>query len=207
MSKNNLEKFLDWEYQMQKLLGLFDGFENEAREKALEALELAERAHRGQVRDEGGQYVLHPIRATLILLEDMGIKDIDIVCASLLHDVIEDTNVDIEIIKEQFGNKVAELVERVTRERPEDETEEQKVKSKQKKIRALAESDKETRLIKLCDRLDNRYSQEFIPENHSSQKKFERWNKEFRQYISIAKATNKKLYELFKEYEIECIDE
>jgi len=190
-------------YQRQKLLGLFDGFEDEVRGKALEALELAERAHGGQVRDEGGQYVLHPIRATLILLEEIGIKDIDIVCASLLHDVIEDTNVDIEIIKEQFGNKVAGLVEKVTRERPEDQTEEQKTKNKQKKIYALAESDKEMRLIKLCDRLDNRRSQEFIPENHSSQKKFERWNKEFRQYIPIAKATNAKLCELFKEYETE----
>lgn len=193
------EQFIDLGYQKKRLLRTFDEFNPEDREKALQALELAERAHRGQVRDEGTQYIIHPIRATRILLKEVGIKDVDAVCALLLHDVVEDTSIDIETIQEQFGNEVARLVKEATREKPANETEKQKIKNKQEKIRALAESDKKIRLIKLCDWLDNRRSQKFIPKNHPSQNKFDRWNKEFRQYIPIAKETNERIYKLFKD--------
>ena len=195
------EQFTDLGYQKQKLLGFFGELNIEDRGGALQALELAERAHKGQLRDIGIPYIIHPIRAAIILLEEVGIKEPDILCALLLHDVAEDTSVDIETMEEQFGSKVVRLVKGVTRERLSDETEEQKAKSKQKKIQALAKSDKEVRLIKLCDRLDNRRSEELTPENHPSRKKFERWDKEFKQYIPIAKATNIKLYKLFKAYE------
>ena len=194
------EQFIDLGYQKKRLLRTFDEFNPEDRKRALQALELAERAHRGQVRDEGTQYIIHPIRATRILLEEVDIKDIGIVCALLLHDVVEDTSIDIETIQGQFGSEVARLVKGATREKPANETEKQKAKNKQEKIQALAESDKKIRLIKLCDWLDNRRSQEFIPKNHLSQNKFDRWNKEFRQYIPIAKATNERLYKLFSKY-------
>lgn len=72
-------------------------------------LEFATKAHEGQVRKYSGQpYIVHPIEVATIVKDFGGSQDqID---AALLHDVVEDTDVTIDQIKELFGNNVAELV-------------------------------------------------------------------------------------------------
>ena len=193
------EKFLDLNYQKEKLLEVFRSFDSEDKKKLIKALNLAEKAHKGQKRHGDAPYVIHPIRAALILIEIAESRNVDFICAILLHDVLEDTNVKEELIEAQFGKEVLRLVEIVTRKRPEDETEEENVKGKEKKVQLIAKSDKGARLIKLCDRLDNKYSQEFLPKNHPARKKFNRWNKEFKLYFPIAEITNNNLFKIFKD--------
>ncbi len=194
----NKDKFLDFNYQRKKFLKIIDSFDSKDKNKILKAFKLAEKGHKGQMRDTNIPYFIHPIRAALLLIEEAKIKKVNLICVLLLHDVLEDTNIPAKEIKNRLGNEVLRLVKAVTRERSESETPDEKAKSKQKKIKRLVKSSKEVRLIKLCDKLDNRLSQDFIPEGHPSRNKFERWNKEFKQYLSIAEKTNKNLFKIFK---------
>lgn len=192
------EKFLNLDYQKEKLLKVFHNFDSEDKKKLIRALDLAEKAHQGQKRHGDAPYIIHPIRAALILIEIAESRNVDLICAILLHDVLEDTDIKEELIENQFGKEVLRLVEIVTRRRSKDETEEENVEGKNEKVKLITKSDKGARLIKLCDRLDNKYSQEFLPENHPAREKFDRWNKEFEQYIPIAKITNDNLFRIFE---------
>jgi (p)ppGpp synthase/HD superfamily hydrolase len=80
-----------------------------------EALRLAEEAHRGQIREgtEDVPYVLHPVSVALTLAA--GGEAEDLVIAGLLHDVVEDTDVELGAIEEKFGNRVASTVSQLTK--------------------------------------------------------------------------------------------
>ena len=85
------------------------------KEQALirQALSTARLAHAGQKRKSGEPYLIHPI-AVAQLVADMGM-DSETVCAALLHDVVEDTSVSLDSIREDFGEEVAMLVDSVTK--------------------------------------------------------------------------------------------
>ncbi|MDQ6659569.1 MAG: bifunctional (p)ppGpp synthetase/guanosine-3',5'-bis(diphosphate) 3'-pyrophosphohydrolase [Chloroflexota bacterium] len=82
-------------------------------EKIQRAYELANRAHMGVTRRSGEPYILHPLEVAL-LLADMRI-DANGIAAALLHDVVEDTTYSLEDLQEQFGKKVATIVDGVTK--------------------------------------------------------------------------------------------
>ncbi len=74
---------------------------------------LGEQAHRGQTRNSGEAYIFHPI-AVAQILADKGL-DKETIIAAILHDTIEDTDLDKDDINEQFGDAVADLVDGVTK--------------------------------------------------------------------------------------------
>ncbi len=88
-----------------------------AADKALieKAYLLAEEAHRPQKRKSGLPYILHPLAVALVVVEEMRQQDAAIVCAALLHDVVEDTEHTLEEIGDLFGADVAFLVGAVTK--------------------------------------------------------------------------------------------
>ena len=74
-----------------------------------EAIKFAVDAHAGQVRKiRNNPYILHPLEAAAIA--GTLTKDEDIICAAVLHDVVEDTDGTLDEIRELFGDRVAELV-------------------------------------------------------------------------------------------------
>ena len=77
------------------------------------AYHLAYEAHGDQRRVSGVPYILHPTSVACILVE-IGMAT-DCVVAALLHDVVEDTEVELDEIKKQFGETIAELVDGVTK--------------------------------------------------------------------------------------------
>jgi (p)ppGpp synthase/HD superfamily hydrolase len=88
------------------------------------ALEFAERQHAAQTRDLDGEVplVTHPIEVAS-LLDEAGYPD-DVVAAGVLHDVLEDTDVEARELEERFGSEVARLVVEVSEDPTiEDETE------------------------------------------------------------------------------------
>ena len=77
------------------------------------AYELAERLHKGQYRQSGEEYITHPLEVAYILA-DMYV-DSATLCAALLHDTVEDTDITLDEIREIFNDDVATLVDGVTK--------------------------------------------------------------------------------------------
>ena len=118
------------------------------------AYEVAKTAHSGQKRKDGSPYVTHCVAAADIAA-DMGLDE-DSIVAALLHDVIEDTNLQHEDIARQFGNSVADIVEGVTKLTRVQYTskEDEQMENLRKMLMAMAK-DIRVILIKIADRLHN----------------------------------------------------
>lgn len=82
-------------------------------EQCLKAYQVAEKAHEGQMRRSGEFYITHPVAAALILAKMR--LDYQTIMATLLHDVVEDTLINIEQIAALFGEEIATLVDGVTK--------------------------------------------------------------------------------------------
>ncbi len=78
------------------------------------AFNFAKQAHKGVRRRSGEPYILHPIAVAQIVSGEMGLGSTSI-CAALLHDVVEDTEYTFEDIKNLFGEKIASIVEGLTK--------------------------------------------------------------------------------------------
>jgi guanosine-3',5'-bis(diphosphate) 3'-pyrophosphohydrolase len=124
---------------------------------------VAEKAHLGQTRNSGEAYIFHPLAVARILV-DLRMDD-DTICAALLHDVLEDTEVTAEELKSEFGDDVVQLVEGVTKLTFKDQAElsdRQRVAAEttrtaetlRKMLLAMAK-DFRVMVIKLADRLHN----------------------------------------------------
>ena len=78
------------------------------------AFRFAKEAHKGARRHSGEPYILHPIAVAKIVISELGLGSTSI-CAALLHDVVEDTDYTHEDIKSAFGEKIASIVEGLTK--------------------------------------------------------------------------------------------
>ena len=78
------------------------------------AFNIALEAHRGVRRKSGELYIFHPLSVAIICAKDIGLGTTSIICA-LLHDVVEDTEVTLEEIEAIFGNKVARIIDGLTK--------------------------------------------------------------------------------------------
>ena len=155
----------------------------------------AKKAHDAQRRDDGTPYILHPLRATICLIDECGVTDSDTLCAMLLHDVIEDTPLTFDHIARDFGEEVARLVHMVTRPRGAPVDDEITRADKAKKFSQIATADEKTRLIKSADILDNVRSWPNIPCGSLAQQKLPRWYAEVATYaLPIAEKANPVLY-------------
>src|SRR6188474_3304698 len=75
------------------------------------AFEYAERAHAGQTRRSGEEFIHHPLGVARICAELH--LDEQTIAAALLHDVVEDTGADLEEIRSEFGDEISQLVDRL----------------------------------------------------------------------------------------------
>lgn len=78
------------------------------------AFNLANEAHRGARRRSGEPYIMHPIAVARIVCREIGLGSTSI-CSALLHDVVEDTDYTVEDIKVLFGEKIAQIVDGLTK--------------------------------------------------------------------------------------------
>jgi GTP pyrophosphokinase len=119
-----------------------------------EAYKFAEQAHAGQIRKSGEPYILHPLAVADILV-DMQL-DATTLEAALLHDVVEDTNVTLDMVREKFGFTCAMLVDSLTKlEKIQFKTKEEQQNANYRKMIVAMAQDLRVILIKLADRLHN----------------------------------------------------
>lgn len=123
-------------------------------DKIMRAYDVANGAHEGQLRSSGDPYISHPISVASILLDYC--MDTDTICAALMHDVVEDTDISLEEIRKKFGDDVALMVDGVTKigQVPLNSKEEQQAENIRKILMAMSK-DIRVIIIKLADRLHN----------------------------------------------------
>ena len=122
----------------------------------LRAFQIAKKAHAGTRRKSGEPYIFHPLAVALIAVKEVGLGPIAVVCA-LLHDVVEDTEITLDELRMVFGDRVAVIVDGVTKIN--DVMVMQQTDSKQaenyRKILLSMCNDAYVIFLKLCDRLHN----------------------------------------------------
>ncbi len=140
-------------------------------ETVCKAFEFANQAHKNVRRRSGEPYMLHPIAVAHIVVTEIGLGCKSI-CAALLHDVVEDTAYTVEDIRNLFGDKIASLVDGLTKIKTVLDNEDFKGTSTEslqaenfKRILLTLNDDVRVVLIKLADRLHNCRTIEFMPEH------------------------------------------
>jgi GTP pyrophosphokinase len=127
------------------------------------AYRVAEGRHEGQTRRSGCPYFVHCFEVAKILV---GLRmDLPTICAGLLHDVLEDTGLTSEELKDDFGPEIAFLVEGVTKLSALEffHVAEEKADNYRKMVLAMAR-DVRVVLVKLADRLHNMQTIQYMPE-------------------------------------------
>jgi GTP pyrophosphokinase len=128
-------------------------------------------AHQGQFRKSGEPYFVHPASVAGIITELR--LDTASVCAALLHDVVEDTLATTSDVEKDFGTEIAQLVDGVTKLSKINFTskEDRQAENFRKMVVAMAR-DIRVLLVKLCDRVDNMRTLEFM--SHEAQERIAR---------------------------------
>jgi len=119
------------------------------------AFEFANTAHAGVKRKSGEPYIIHPLAVAKIVIEEIGLSATSIISA-LLHDVVEDTDFTLEDISNLFGEKVASIVDGLTKLSDEfTPQQDSKQANNFRKMLMTLSDDVRVILIKLADRLHN----------------------------------------------------
>lgn len=118
------------------------------------AFEMAAEAHKTMRRKSGEPYILHPIAVAMICVEEIGLGVRSTICA-LLHDTVEDTDLTLEDVEQEFGNEIAKIVDGLTKISSVMDTNTSQQAENFKKILLTLTDDPRVILIKLADRLHN----------------------------------------------------
>ena len=118
----------------------------------LKALAFAAHKHRDQRRKDAqaSPYINHPIALADLLVNEGGVTDVEVLCAALLHDTVEDTATTPQELAEAFGSRVAGIVAEVT-----DDKKLPKAERKRLQIEHAAGLSPEAKLVKLSDKICN----------------------------------------------------
>lgn len=123
---------------------------NKEFQNLIDAYHFASCAHRFQRRkNNGSTYMVH-LTEVAQLLKDSGVTDVDIIIAGILHDVLEDTPVTIEMVKDKFGDNVARYVLEVS-----DDKSLPKGLRKKKQVEKLKTASYGAKMIKMADKYSN----------------------------------------------------
>jgi GTP diphosphokinase / guanosine-3',5'-bis(diphosphate) 3'-diphosphatase len=118
----------------------------------LKALAFAAHKHRDQRRKdaEASPYINHPIALADVLVNEGGVTDVEVLCAALLHDTVEDTATTHEELVDAFGSRIARIVAEVT-----DDKALPKAERKRLQVEHAGSISREAKLVKLADKICN----------------------------------------------------
>lgn len=161
------KQMIETEFEKLKIAARARCANDEEYAVVLKAFEFANGAHYGVRRRSGEPYIIHPIAVATIVVNEIGLGYKSIATA-LLHDVVEDTDYTVEDIQRLFGEKIASLVDGLTKIKSAMDNKVDDVQSIQaenfKRILLTLNDDVRVILIKLADRLHNMRTIEAMPE-------------------------------------------
>lgn len=156
------DQIIQQEFQL-----LIDDYLASTHRKKVEIIEkafhFANKAHKGIRRRSGEPYILHPLAVARIVAKELGLGSTSI-CAALLHDVVEDTDYTVEDIQNLFGEKIASIVDGLTKIAGGvfGEKASQQAENFRKLLLTMSE-DIRVILIKIADRLHNMRTLQSMP--------------------------------------------
>ena len=149
--------------EKKDLINLIKSYNQEEVDIISKAYDYADNLHKGQYRQSGEPYISHPLNVAYILAEIHADKDT--ICAGLLHDTIEDTNITKEDISHEFNQNIANLVDGVTKlAKMNFSSKLDQNNANTRKIITGITDDVRIIIIKLADRLHNMRTLEFKSE-------------------------------------------
>jgi len=148
-----VELFANWHSWPQAEAGLRDRLPAHAVTKVARAVAFAAGQHGDQRRPGGAPYTEHLLETLEVLVRGAGVTDPDLLCAAVLHDVVEDTACTVAQVAEGFGPRVAGLVGWVTIPPP--GAGQDKAAAKDAYLRGLRRAPRDAILVKLADRASN----------------------------------------------------
>jgi guanosine-3',5'-bis(diphosphate) 3'-pyrophosphohydrolase len=152
----------DSNFKIQKIITALKAYDTNFEESVLyKAVDFAKRYHQGQVRESGEPYYYHPLEVAEIIV-DMKLDSASVLTA-ILHDTIEDTDLTLEEIEQQFGSEVAKLVDGVTKlSKIKLGSENLKQAEDFRKLFLALSDDIRVLLVKIADRLHNMRTLHFL---------------------------------------------
>ncbi len=137
---------------------------DENKAKIRKAYEIAFKAHENMRRKSGEPYLYHPLAVARIAAEEIGLGATSVICA-LLHDVVEDSDYTLEEIRELFGDKVANIIDGLTKISNVFDHGTQSVQAENfRKMLLTLSDDVRVILLKLADRLHNMRTLDAVPD-------------------------------------------
>jgi RelA/SpoT family (p)ppGpp synthetase len=126
------------------------------------AFEMSVEAHKHDLRSSGEPYFGHPFEVAMVVAKEIALDDVSVVSA-LLHDVVEDTDIDIEVIRKEFGDAIAEIVDGATKISNIFDSHEITQAENYRKLLLSMVNDIRVMIIKFADRLHNMRTLEYLP--------------------------------------------
>jgi len=154
--------FTNWRTWQQAEPGLRAALPSGTVARLHQAAVYADAHHGDQRRPTGAPYREHLLETLEVLVRGAGVTDPDILCAAVLHDVVEDTDRTAADVRADFGPRIAELVGWVTI--PEPGPGQDKASVKEEYLRGLPHAPRDARLVKLADRASNAQTLRNLPE-------------------------------------------
>jgi GTP pyrophosphokinase len=144
-----------WEHDSERAPGRLDA------ELLARAYRFSERAHAGQKRKSGEDYVIHCVEVAKILA-DLQLDSVT-VASGLIHDVVEDTEITVADVEGEFGREIAQIVDGLTKigSLPLNSSQDRQVENYRKLLLSIAK-DARVILIKLADRMHNMRTLEWL---------------------------------------------
>ena len=157
-----MQLFTNWHTWQQAEPGLRAALPADTVARLRKAAAYADAHHGDQRRPTGAPYREHLLEALEVLVRGAGVTDPEILCAAVLHDVVEDTDRTVDDVRAEFGPRVADLVGWVTI--PEPGPGQDGASVKEEYLRGLPRVPRDARLIKLADRASNAQTLRNLPE-------------------------------------------
>ncbi len=126
------------------------------------AFEMSVEAHKHDLRSSGEPYFGHPYEVAMVVAKEIALDDIS-VASALLHDVVEDTDIDIDMIRKEFGESIAEIVDGATKISNIFDSHEITQAENYRKLLLSMVNDIRVMIIKFADRLHNMRTLEYLP--------------------------------------------
>lgn len=170
LDQTDLDVDLKYEERLEELIDLcYEHLSSVDEDMIRRAFRLSYWAHRNDWRESGERYISHPLEVAIIVARDIAFDDQSVV-AALLHDVVEDTELSLDLIRAEFGDTMETIIDGLTKIKGVFDSRELGQAENVRKLMLSMATDVRVILVKFADRLHNMRTLEALPKKKQLKK-------------------------------------